>query len=288
MASNNQINRIRQELIAAGVSAYGLRKTESRYLPKIIHPEEHIGGVVYGRYEAGGAMLIATDRRVIFLDRKPMFTTNEEVTYDVVSGFKINRTGLVNSVTLHTKVKDFTLRYVNNTCAINFKKYLETRRLEGANTTSAPNTIVHTATAPFPFLSKEAIAFLRSQDVAVLSSSDKNGEVHGSVVYYVVDEQYRIYLLTKSETTKARNTIAHPQVALTVFDADKAQTLQLQGTAKIETDDKIKQYIFNQVMKPHKYNSEYRLPPVAWLEAGMFVVIRITPKSGNYSDFAKK
>lgn len=284
MVSSSHYTRIKKELATAGMSTYGLQKAESRFLPEIIHKNEHIGGVVYGRYEGGGGMLIATDKRIIFLDKKPFFTTNDEVTYNVVSGFKINRTGLINSITLHTKVKDFTLRYVNQLCATKFKAYLETRSLEGAS----PNTLPSPPTVTFPFLTAEATAFLRSKDMAVLSTSDKKGVPHGAVTYYVVDDQHRIYILTKADTTKARNVIANPQVALTIFDTGAAQTLQIQGVAVIETNEKTKQHIFNSIMKPHKYNEGYRLPPIAWVEAGMFVIITVTPQSANYSDFSKK
>ncbi len=64
-------NRIKQELKDAGLTSYGLLNSESRYLPQLIHEDEHIGGVVYGKHKNGLAMLVATDRRVIFLDKKP-------------------------------------------------------------------------------------------------------------------------------------------------------------------------------------------------------------------------
>ena len=290
MAEDSHVSRIKKELTTAGMGSYGLKKSESRYLPKIIHKDEHIGGVVHGLYENGGGMLIATDKRVIFLDKKPLFTTNDEVSYSVVSGVRVNRTGLVNSVTLHTRVKDFTLRYVNKLCATRFKKYLESRTLELANPPSVatPEVVSEPTTKSFPFLTQEAIAFLRGNDVAVLSSSDKKGTVHGAVIYYVVDEQNKIYILTKAETNKTRNVINHSQVALTIFDVNAAQTLQIQGSAVIETDEKIKQHIVNTIIKPHKYNKGYQLPPVVWLEAGMFVIITITPKTSNFSDFSKK
>ena len=41
--------RIESELKAAHMTAYGLLKMETAKLPEIIHDDEHIGGVVYGR-----------------------------------------------------------------------------------------------------------------------------------------------------------------------------------------------------------------------------------------------
>lgn len=289
MSDSPHVQRIKKELVAAGMSTYGLRKAESRYLPHIIHKDEHIGGVVYGLYDGGGGMLIATDKRVIFLDKKPMFTTNDEVSYNVVSGLKINRSAFVNVITLHTRIKDYTLRYVNIECATKFKKYLETRSLEDLNPTiTVTKTTTEPELKPLPFLTDQTIEFLNSKDIGVLSTSDQKGTVHGAVVYYVVDENHKIYILTKGDTTKTRNIIAHSQVALTIFNASEAKTLQIQGAAIIETDERIKQHIFGTVMKPHKYKGGYKLPPVAWLNAGMFVIITINPKSANYSDFSNK
>lgn len=66
--------RVISELKNAGMTTYGTMKMETEKLPSIIHDDEHIGGVVYGRTtgeKIGSAMIIATDKRVIFLDVKP-------------------------------------------------------------------------------------------------------------------------------------------------------------------------------------------------------------------------
>lgn len=68
--------RIVKELKEAGMTPWGFLKMETKRLPEIIHEDEKIGGVVYGRTtgdKIGSAMLIATDKRVIFLDVKPFF-----------------------------------------------------------------------------------------------------------------------------------------------------------------------------------------------------------------------
>lgn len=283
--------RIRKELIAANITQYGLRKAEARYLPKIIHKDEHIGGVVYGRNESGSAMLIATDRRIIYLDKKPLFTSSEEVTYDVVSGFIINTQSVVNAITLHTKVKDFRLRFVNHRCAVHFQRYVETRHLEDSRTqpiTKVPKPVSRSKKATFPFFSDDALSFLRSNDLAVLSTVSKSSQASGAVVYYLVDDQHRIYILTKAETTKAKNVLHNKHVALTLFDAQRAQTLQIQGEATIETNEEVKAYVFKTISRIRQYSSGYQLPPVAWLQAGMFVVIRITPTTSTFVDFAHK
>lgn len=130
MKSITHAERVRQELKQVGVTGYGLLKSESTYLPTLIHEDEHIGGAINGRTADGSVMLIATDHRIIFLDRKPLFTTMDELTYDVVSGVKLSKVGFFTSVTLHTRVTEYALKYVNINCANNFVKYIEERRLE--------------------------------------------------------------------------------------------------------------------------------------------------------------
>jgi hypothetical protein len=122
--------RIKQELQALGVSAYALWRAESRFLPHIIHPSEHIGGVVYGRLDDSFAMLVATDRRVIFLDKHPLFVNEDEITYFVVSGVTYNRAGIGATVTLHTRIRDYTFQTLNKHCAEGFVRYIEARCLE--------------------------------------------------------------------------------------------------------------------------------------------------------------
>jgi hypothetical protein len=126
-------DRIIQELKQLGVSWVGLATMESRYLPKIIHPEEHIKGIVYGKHKDGFAMLVATDLRAIFLDKKPLFTNEDEITYYVVSGVNFGQAGLYATVTLHTRVKDYSIRTLNRKCARGFVEYIETHCLEHAS-----------------------------------------------------------------------------------------------------------------------------------------------------------
>jgi len=129
--------RIREELKAAGVTGFGLNKFNSRYLPQVIHDHEHILGVIYGRFGEGPGLLsltdrmvVATDLRVVSLNRKPGYTYVDEFTYDIIDGVVETRAGPFAAVTLNTKVAHFTIRFVNVRCADIFVHYIEKRRLE--------------------------------------------------------------------------------------------------------------------------------------------------------------
>ncbi len=117
--------RIKQELKDLGASKAGLSSMEAHYLPNLIHVDEHIGGVIYGDHADGFVMLTATDCRVIFLDVKPFFINEDEINYGVVSGVRYGHIGFWTTITLHTRIRDYTIRTYNKKCALGFVKYIE-------------------------------------------------------------------------------------------------------------------------------------------------------------------
>lgn len=128
--AQSQGERIKKQLRKLGASRWALHQAESRYLPYVIHPDENIQGVVYGKSKDGFAMLIATDMRVIYLDKKPLFVNEDEITYDVISGISHGRVMPGSTVKLHTRVKEYSVRTFNEKCARGFVKAIETRCLE--------------------------------------------------------------------------------------------------------------------------------------------------------------
>lgn len=286
--------RIRQELTDAGASSYGLLKLESRYLPQIIHEDEHIEAIAYGKHNKDSSMLIATSKRVIFLDRKPGITNHDEVSYDMVSGVARDSAGLYSTVTLHTRVRDYSLSFVRQEPALRFVKYIEQRRLEtnhsqkqSAKKAAGDGAVPETAKVP-PLLSADEQAFLLNHGVMVLSTTDKGGELSGNVVYYLVGENNYLYMITKSETSKLRNMRANPKVAVTIFDEDEMQVLQMRGTIEIEKDNNSRETVFQQIVKPRKYGKRVSWPPVTKIKDGSYVVVRITPTEVKFVDYKYK
>lgn len=113
-------------------------KLANRYLPKIIGEDEHIHAVAYGRYseEANNGTawnweegtMVATDARVIFVDRKPGFLRADNIPYEMVAGVQTLKAWPFSSVTLMSRVGTFSLRYVKIGQADTFMNYVEERR----------------------------------------------------------------------------------------------------------------------------------------------------------------
>ncbi|MGZ6005315.1 MAG: PH domain-containing protein [Candidatus Saccharimonadales bacterium] len=123
-------SRIKRELIAAGVSKYGLIKMESRYLPEVIHHDEHVKAVAYGLRNNFSGILVATDQRIIYFERKPFYKVMDEVAYTMVSGIRLNARGQRAAVVLHTRIGDYSLRFVNKNAAEKFVRYIDTQHLK--------------------------------------------------------------------------------------------------------------------------------------------------------------
>lgn len=121
--------RLRAELKEHGALPYDLLLPETYYLPTVIHPNEHIMGSVFGRYKYDGSIgrgaLVATDQRVIFLDKKPLFVHYDELTFMIIGSVTYTKTAVIGYVTLHTRLGDFQLRTFNQKNAYNFVQYIE-------------------------------------------------------------------------------------------------------------------------------------------------------------------
>lgn len=122
--------QIKAELRRGGAVAYDLWLPETHYLPHIIHDGERIMATVYGRYKGGRGVLVATDQRVIFLDKKPGWLRADEMTFAVIGGVRRTRIGPVGTVTLRTRLGDYSLRTFNQKNAANFVDYIENQCLQ--------------------------------------------------------------------------------------------------------------------------------------------------------------
>jgi len=283
-ASQEHRIRVQQELIGAGITKYGLIKMETRHLPSIIHDDEHIGGVVYGRYEGGSGMLVATDKRLLFLDHKPFFNVTEDISYDVLSGVSHSSQGRYDGIIVHTRPADYALRFVNPDHAKRFVSFVEEKRLENGSSRTQQSTDLPKASTQSN-LSTDARQFLSTHRIGVLSSMDNRGNIYGAVTFYWYTGGQMLYVLTKSNTQKSANIMANGQTAYTVFDSETQQTLQLQ-TAAARVDDKslINQAI-QKLLAPEYADGGIKLPPLSKMNTGEFELIQLSVLTYTYTDF---
>jgi hypothetical protein len=118
-------------LKSLGADTYDFLLPETHALPYIIHPDELIEGIVYGKYkmqnnpQTGRGALVATNQRVLLIDKKPLYEKVAELAYQVISGVTYSRAGLAGTVTLHTRMGDIGVRTLNHACAASFVEAVE-------------------------------------------------------------------------------------------------------------------------------------------------------------------
>ncbi len=112
-------DQIKIALRQIGANRYETSLPEVGMLFELLESDEQILGVVFGRYKhfleglSGHGALIATDRRVLLIDRKPLFLRYEELPYEMISGLNYSATGPVASVALETRAGDISMRSWN-------------------------------------------------------------------------------------------------------------------------------------------------------------------------------
>ncbi|HEX8762617.1 MAG TPA: PH domain-containing protein [Candidatus Saccharimonadales bacterium] len=79
------LSQVEDQLKRVGCNFRFWGRPEIRELTKILMPGEIIAQAVNGRYENGFAMLVATDHRLLLIDKKPMFLTLEDVRFDMIA-----------------------------------------------------------------------------------------------------------------------------------------------------------------------------------------------------------
>lgn len=276
---HQHILNIEKELKNVGMKMYGLMKSETKELPHILAENETIHGCIYGQYKGGSGMLVATNRRLIFLDKKPMHLLMEEMTYERIVDIGADWQPFFSKVTVNARAEKYVFKYVNTRCARIFVRYLEMAVLgmpKEANTTSALRSKLR---APIATTREESV-FLASHSVCVVSSVAANGYPYGATMFYFADQdQNTIRLITRSETETATNLLRNKRVALTVTDMDLLATMHISGTTELDTNPKKGYELLQGILKGHKTLPKNVLPPVAQITEGAYVIFSITMQS---------
>lgn len=118
---------VTQQLRRIGANFRFWNRPELNELPKILFDAEQIMHVVNGRYEGGFAMLVATDIRVLLIDKKPLFLTLEDIRYDRITDVQLNHRLLDATLRLGSLSKDQTFTGYNPSKMREMTSYIQER-----------------------------------------------------------------------------------------------------------------------------------------------------------------
>lgn len=284
--------RVRKELLEAGMSHVGIMRSEARFLPSIIYDDEHVGAAVYGIGPDGWCLIVATEKRVIYLDKKPFFITKDILTYDIVSGVQSNTVGPFAAVTLQTRNGNYSVKFVSQNAASKFMKYIEEKRLSGGQYDQRSGRYYKELNNDYAIMdipNRQATDFIQSNDIGVLSTfDDKQETVSGAVVHYFLDDDGCIYILTKSASRKARSIMSNGKASLTVYQSGSMKTAQIHARATVEPKREKQEQVFHHMIQERSYTEGDYRPPVTSLKEGTYMVIRLMPTAVIYTDYSQE
>ncbi len=108
-------------------------RAERRELPRIMFEGEQINHLINGRWSGGFATLVATDQRVLLIDKKPLYLTLEDIRYDMISDVMFNNRLINATLLLGTLNKTITFMSFNQHKLREFTNFVQQRVMDFRN-----------------------------------------------------------------------------------------------------------------------------------------------------------
>lgn len=124
-------DELRATLRSLGAFWIESRLPEVLLICNLLQENENVEAVIFGKYRhflqdiSGRGALVATNFRMLLVDRKPMYLRYEEFPYQIISGCELTTTSTTSSLTLETRVGNISIRSWNKHCVSDFCKTID-------------------------------------------------------------------------------------------------------------------------------------------------------------------
>jgi len=103
--ADNKLGQLEIQLKRIGCNFRFWGRSELKELANVLLPGEIVEHCVNGSYEGGFALLVATNQRVLLIDKKPFYLTLEDIRFDMISEIDYNHRLLNSTVFICTPNK---------------------------------------------------------------------------------------------------------------------------------------------------------------------------------------
>lgn len=135
---------------------------------------------------------------------------------------------------------------------------------------------------------KDILDFLQGKNIAVLATADSNCEPHAAAIYFTFDPQTMdFFFVTREDTAKNYNLEHNARAALVINETDYLTTVQVRGAVAQEADQAKRESVITNIWRSAIADGQADAPPFAKMEAGGYVVYRLTPKSIRKASFIR-
>ena len=116
-------------------------RTEINELRRILEPGESIVQCVYGFYQGGSGLLVATDRRVLLIDKRPFYLYVENHTYESITQVIFSSHMLRGALYFQAGIKNFIFKSVSDARLAKLCSYVQ-EKIKNAEKPQIINRVV--------------------------------------------------------------------------------------------------------------------------------------------------
>lgn len=131
---------VRRQLAEAGFRNKRLGWSAVNQLPMLLEDGETIKRVASGTYADGYVVAVATDRRILFLDKKMMSFRVEDIHYEMVSDVEHYLGPFMGVLRIYCVNRSFEVKSMHHTHIQGFALYVEQRAYDTRQNLSNANT----------------------------------------------------------------------------------------------------------------------------------------------------
>ncbi len=102
------LQEVERQLNAIGANSHYWGRAEIEELQHILVPGEQIMACLYGHYQGGFATFVATDQRLLLVDKKIFYLTVEDMRYDMIAEVDFSAQLMSGTIRVCTPTKTLT------------------------------------------------------------------------------------------------------------------------------------------------------------------------------------
>lgn len=159
------LEEIHEQLKSSNVEKMHLGKKEIKELPSILWDDEKIEKLTSGLYNNGSGIFVATNKRVLFVDKGILFGLKvEDFPYDKISSIQYKTGFVMGEIKIFCSGNKAEITHVPNEDAKNISEYIRARSTPITANSSATQEVTNKGSPDFISM-LERLAALKNQGI---------------------------------------------------------------------------------------------------------------------------
>jgi hypothetical protein len=155
------LDEIQKQISSLDGASRLLAFKEIKELPKILWEDERVEQIIQGMYKNGNGVLVATNKRLVFVDKGLVFGLKvEDFPYDKITSIQYETGMLMGEITIFASGNKAEIKYLDKARTRTFAEFVRARITAASSHASLPSPQVDDVISKL-----ERLAALKSQGV---------------------------------------------------------------------------------------------------------------------------